>query len=277
MNLTDARLLICKFHFDETVMAIQFENDKLHFLSLCDFSLAPGEIKELHVNFLSNLQILPEIESDLNENLAIAPDVSYNPQLCLPKISIANCADQQMDIPASTVLFSFTFPAPQIMGIFRQVDDIMSDFALDRNVLNFHFIKSTADCISKLGTAAYVRDLTSFKARTTRQAKKNMVKKPSAPPLAPAPPEDDDIFQLEGRSQNVVLQAMTLLNCLLKKNFSCSPRDMKELQMSDLKLRDLYLQAQYKSRINNKCIIINQILFKATKFNPIFFVYLNSY
>ena len=176
MNLTDARLLIFKFHFDETVMAVQFENDKLHFLSICDISLAPGEIQELHVNFLSNLQILPEIESDLNENLAIAPDVSYNPQLCLPKISIANCADQQMDIPASTVLFSFTFPAPQIMGIFRQVDDIMSDFALDRNVLNFHFIKSTADCIAKLGTAAYVRDLTSFKARTTRQAKKNIAK-----------------------------------------------------------------------------------------------------
>ena len=146
------------------------------------------------------------------------------------------------------------------MGIFRQVNDIMSDFALDRNVLNFHFIKSTADCIAKLGTAAYVRDLTSFKARTTRQTKKSKMN-PSTPPV------EEDIFQLEGRSKTVVLQAMTLLNGLLKKNFSCSPRDMKELQLSDLKLRDLYLQAQDKSRINNKFIMINQILFKATKFD----------
>ena len=107
------------------------------------------------------------------------------------------------------------------------------------NVQNFHFIKSTADCIAKLGTAAYVRDLTTFKACTTRQTKKNTVKNPPAQPSAPAPHDDEDIFQLEGRSQNVVLQAMTLLNGLLKKNFSCSPRDMKELQMSDLKLQDL--------------------------------------
>ena len=142
----------------------------------------------------------------------------------------------------------------------------MSDFALDRNVLNFHFIKSTADCISKLGTAAYVRDLTSFKALTTRQAKKKMVKNPPAPPPAPTL-DDDDIFQLDGRSQNVVLQAMTLLNGLLKKNFSCSPGDMKTLQLSDLKLRDIYSQVQDKSRTNSKFIIINQILFKKTKFN----------
>ena len=59
INLTDARLFIFKFHFDETVMAIQFEDAKLHFRSLCDISLAPGEIQEYHVNFLSNIQIVP--------------------------------------------------------------------------------------------------------------------------------------------------------------------------------------------------------------------------
>ena len=96
-------------------MALQFENAKLHFHSLCEMSLAPGEIQELHVNFMSNLQLLPEIDSDLNENLAKA----------LQKSSIANCSDQQVTLPASTVIFSFTFPAPQILGIFWQVDEII--------------------------------------------------------------------------------------------------------------------------------------------------------
>ena len=49
MDLTDGRLLVFKFHFDETVTALQFENAKLHFDSLYEMSLAPGEIQELHV------------------------------------------------------------------------------------------------------------------------------------------------------------------------------------------------------------------------------------
>ena len=109
----------------------------------------------------------------------------------LRKINIANCSDQQVTIQADTTILSFTFPAPQILGIFRKVDDILSDFSLDQNVINFHFLKSTVDCISKIGTDAYVRDLVSFKALTTRQAKKKMVKPPPALPPTPSPNEDD--------------------------------------------------------------------------------------
>ena len=93
-----------------------------------------------------------------------------------------------------------------------------------------------------------------------------MVKSPPALPSTPSL-DDDDIFQLDKRSQNVVLQAMTLLNGLLKKNFSCNPGDMKTLQLSDLKLRDIYHQVQDKSKTNSKFIIIIQILFKKTQFN----------
>ena len=149
--------------------------------------LAAGEVHKINVNFMSNLQVLPEINSDLNEDLALAPDILYNPQLCLEKINIANCSDQQVMIEENTTIISFTFPAPQILGIFREVDDILSDFSLDQNVINFHFLKSTADCISKIGTDAYVRDLVSFKARITRQAKKKMVKPPPALPPTPSP------------------------------------------------------------------------------------------
>ena len=60
---------------------------------------------------------------------------------------------------------------------------------------------------------------------------------------------------------------MTLLNGLLKKNFSCTPADMKVLQLSDLKLRAIYEQVQDESQTNSKFVIINQILFKKTKLN----------
>ena len=197
--------------------------------------------------------------------MSLAPDILYNPQLCLEKINIANCSDRQILIDENTTLISFTFPAPQILGIFRKVEDILSDFTLDQNVVNFHFLKSTADCISKIGTDAYVRDLVSYKARV-HQARKKKVKPPSALP-PPPPPNEEDVFHLDTRSQSVVLQAMTLLNGLLKKNFSCTPADMKALQLSDLKLRAIYEQVQDESKTNNKFIIINQILFKKTKFD----------
>ena len=63
------------------------------------------------------------------------------------------------------------------------------------------------------------------------------------------------------------MQALTLLNGLLKKNFSCQPKEMKTLQISDLKLREIYNKVHDRSKTNDKFIIINQILFKKTKFN----------
>ena len=76
---------------------------------------------------------------------------------------------------------------------------------------------------------------------------------------APGPEQLCDIFSLDNRNKNIILQATTLLNGLLKNGFSCQPRDMQQLQRSDLKLRDIFDKVQ---RGSDKFVIIDKILYK---------------
>ena len=110
MNLSGEKMLVFKYHFNEATIKILFDNSQLHFMTKSAITLAAGEVHEINVSFLSNLQLLPEITSELHEDLALAPDVLYNPQLCLEKINIANCSDHQILIKENTTLISFTFP-----------------------------------------------------------------------------------------------------------------------------------------------------------------------
>ena len=127
MTLSGESLLIFKYHFNEKNVIIQFSNSQLHFILQKEITLTPGEIHGIGVSFVSNLQVLPEISSDLQDSLALAPEILFKPQY----INITNCAEQPVTLPANTILLSLTFPSPQIMGIFRKVDDIMSDLQLD--------------------------------------------------------------------------------------------------------------------------------------------------
>ena len=177
---------------------------------------------------------------------------------------------------SQTILLTLEFPTAQVLGMYRELNDIQSSFQLDRNIVNYHFLSSTADTISKIATKAYIKDLTTYATSAKRVHSDN---KPSGArrhqtKVPPAPEKPDDIFSLEYNNQSIILQASTLINGLLKKNFLCSPRDMKLLQLSDLDLRKIY--DAVKTGSNDKFVIIGQILFKKVETHR-FFVPLTSY
>ena len=82
------------------------------------------------------------------------------------------------------------------------------------------------------------------------------------------PPKEDDLFSLNFRNRNIILQASTLINGLLKKNYSCSPFEMMSLQQSDLKLKTIYQDCEIGK--TNQFVIVNQILFKKSSSRHIF-------
>ena len=48
------------------------------------------------------------------------------------------------------------------------------------------------------------------------------------------------IFDLEGRNKNMVLNTTTLLNRLLKQNFTSKQGEILQLQLSDLWIREIF-------------------------------------
>ena len=70
------------------------------------------------------------------------------------------------------------------------------------------------------------------------------------------------MYDLEGRNKNMVLQTTTLLNSLLKQNFTSKPGEILQLQLSDLRIREIFdLIEQGKTM---QFVLINKILYKKT-------------
>ena len=93
MQLSNASLLICQYNYDDTDVQIQFEDKRVHFFLKNKLTFKPGEVRTLHLHFLSNTQVVADISSDLDENLALAPKLQFTPQLCIREVNIANCLD----------------------------------------------------------------------------------------------------------------------------------------------------------------------------------------
>ena len=122
---------------------------------------------------------------------------------------------------------------------------------MDRNIINFNFLKNTAQCISKLGCQGYIKDLTSYRTQAKRKPKNKESKE-----------EPQSIFDLEGRNKNMVLQTTTLLNSLLKQNFTSKPGEILQLQLSDLRICKIFdLVEQGKTK---QFVFMNNILYKKT-------------
>ena len=79
MTLSGESLLIFKYHFNEKNVIIQFSNSQLHFILQKEITLTPGEIHGIGVSFVSNLQVLPEVSSELQDSLALAPEILFKP------------------------------------------------------------------------------------------------------------------------------------------------------------------------------------------------------
>ena len=67
-----------------------------------------------------------------------------------------------------------TFPANQVFGIFRGLKDILSSQQIDRNIVNFSFLKYTSQAVAKISLEGYKKDITSFKATSTKKKKQSV-------------------------------------------------------------------------------------------------------
>ena len=152
MQLTNASLLVFQYNFDNKDVLLQFEDQKVHFLLKDQLILQPGQIKELNLNFVTNIQVVPDLSCDLQECVAVALDLQFSPQLCTGFLNLANCSDDIVELHASSILLTLTFSSEQILGIYRKLECILANHQLDRNIVNYNFLKSTAQTISKIAT-----------------------------------------------------------------------------------------------------------------------------
>ena len=133
---------------------------------------------------------------------------------------------------------------------------------MDRNIVNYQFLKSTAQTIFKIATQAYIKDLTSYTALTKKNKKKAKDHETQD--------GTENIFSVEEINKSILLLSATLLKGLLKKGFTCKPSDILQLQISDLKIRDIYDQVEQGK--TSKFLLINKILYKKTPDNAMILV-----
>ena len=160
IQFSNGSLLVFQFSFDETDVQIQFEDNQVHFLLKNKLTFQPGEVKTLSVNFVTNTQVVPELSCKLDENVTLAPDLHFAPQLCVGAVNLANCSDDIFELYPNSQILTLTFSIEQILGIKRDLNSILENQQMDRNIINFNFLKNTAQCISKIGCQGYIKELT---------------------------------------------------------------------------------------------------------------------
>jgi hypothetical protein len=79
MQLNNTSLLVFQYNFDNQHVCLQFDSRQVHFILQDKLSLQPGQIKEINLNFVTNLQAVPELASELQECIAVAPDLQFSP------------------------------------------------------------------------------------------------------------------------------------------------------------------------------------------------------
>ena len=72
-------------------------------------------MKLLNLQFFTNTQIVPEISSDLRDDLALAPDLQFMPQLTIQQIN--NCSEEELQLKSNQEILTLNFPTKQILGI----------------------------------------------------------------------------------------------------------------------------------------------------------------
>ena len=107
----------------------------------------------------------------------------------------------------NTVLLVFEFKAEQTLGIHRKLEDIFSDNQTDRNIINFAFLKYSAEAVSKIALESYKQDIQSFKAESVGKQKRRKDKLQNVDQIAKSPADTQsdpqDIFSLSDRNQHL--------------------------------------------------------------------------
>ena len=97
-----------------------------------------------------------------------------------------NESEDIFELYSSSQILTLTFATEQILGIKRELDSILNNQQMDANIVNYQFLKNTAQCISKLATKGYLQELTSYSAQKnktkTRKSPKETLAKTREPP-----------------------------------------------------------------------------------------------
>ena len=147
-----------QYCIDDTEIELQFQDQNVHFLLKNKTTIHPGQITSLYFNFVTNTQAVPDLSTNLDDNLAISPDLQFAPQLCIGTVHLANCSEDILELFPSTPILSLKFSTDQIMGIKRDINSILDTQIMDSNIINYHFLRSKASCISKQAVKGYIED-----------------------------------------------------------------------------------------------------------------------
>jgi hypothetical protein len=244
IQLDHSPLFVFSYNLAGQDISLQFDGGQIHCISDEIIPLEPGQILEIPLDFVTNIQNIPELSSDICNSIAISPCIQFIPQLTIPSVNLANCTtSEHISLPKNSILLTMTFPANQVLGIFRDLKDILSSQQMDRNIVNFSFLKYTSQAIAKISTEGYKKDITSFKATSTKKKKPTVSVQTKqkedysigAPPIdgTVRAPENgnstllpdktrvkkpaDNIFTISDRDKHTVLQSATTGNVKINK------------------------------------------------------------
>ena len=84
-----------------------FQDQYIHFsLKSRVIIILPGQILSLYFNFVTNTQAIPELTTNLDDSLAMSPDLHFEPNLTIQNIHLANCSQD-------TICLLYTSPSPR--------------------------------------------------------------------------------------------------------------------------------------------------------------------
>ena len=97
--------------------------------------------------------------TNLDDDLAMSPDLQFEPNLIIQNVHLANCSQDPITLYPDTTILSLQFNTEQIIGIHRNISDILSTQLMDTNIVNYKFLDTTASTISKIAVNSYIKDL----------------------------------------------------------------------------------------------------------------------
>ena len=141
---------------------------------------------------------------------------------------------------------------------------------MDSNIINFQFLRNTASCISKLAVNSYIEDLQTYRVKVRKQKKQIILsdghqENHAQEVTEQLPDKPQSLFQLDDRRKNIVLQTTTLLQGLLKQGFPAKHAQLRQLHISDHKIR--YIYDDVTSGTSDGFVLVHKILYKKCLLN----------
>ena len=113
-------MFVFRYNLGNQSLSIQFDKNQVKIFINEQIHLLPGQILEIPIGFVSDIQALPDISLELPDDIALAPCVQFIPHLNIPTLHLANCTDSyQFYVRKNTVLLALQFKSEQTLEIHR--------------------------------------------------------------------------------------------------------------------------------------------------------------